>query len=256
ERFLEARQKLLAEGGGVVSIVYHPCEFVHNQFWDGANFANGANPPREKWVLPKTKTPEESKAAYEVFENYVRFMKRFPEVRFVTATEAAKIYRDKAREHYFSRADIKAIAQSVTSDVTFRKCPDLALSASEIFALLNTSVARRQEEVAKRKLRPTPLGPTGRVPGFVEPITTDWSQFERTIADVESYLDKHGRIPSAVWLGSTPVPPEAYLNALAAVAPDLIDGKAPPEKIEVKPAKLAAARHVSEDGGHLWGWVI
>src|SRR5262245_16511372 len=33
QRFLQAREQLLAEGGGVVSIVYHPCEFVHNQFW-------------------------------------------------------------------------------------------------------------------------------------------------------------------------------------------------------------------------------
>jgi hypothetical protein len=36
----------------------------------------------------------------------------------------------------------------------------------------------------------------------------------------------------------------------------LIEGKSPPEKIEIKPAKLVAARYVSEDGGHLWGWVI
>jgi hypothetical protein len=256
ERFEEARQKLLAEGGGVISIVYHPCEFVHNQFWDGANFLNGANPPREKWVLPKTKTAEESKAAYEVFENYVRFMKRFPEVRFITATEAAVIYRDKARDRLFTPADIKAIAQTVTREVTFQKRDEYALSASEIFALLNTAVARRQEEIAGRKLRPTPLGPTGRVPAFVDPITTDWSQFERTVADVESYLEKHSRIPSIVWLGSTAVSPEAYLNALAALAPDLVDGKPHPDKIEIKPAKLATARHVSDDGAHLWGWVI
>src|SRR5262245_31784100 len=29
EKFAAARRALLAEGGGVVSIVYHPCEFVH-----------------------------------------------------------------------------------------------------------------------------------------------------------------------------------------------------------------------------------
>src|SRR5262249_14137386 len=35
EKFTAAHKKLLAEGGGVVSIYYHPCEFVHKEFWDG-----------------------------------------------------------------------------------------------------------------------------------------------------------------------------------------------------------------------------
>jgi hypothetical protein len=258
ERFLQARDKLLAEGGGVVSIVYHPCEFVHNQFWDGANFSYGANPPREKWVLPKTKTPEESKAAYEVFENYVRFMKRFPEVQFITATEAAEVYKDKARKRAFKTAEIKALAEAVTPQVTFQKRDDYALTASEVFQLLNSFVVGRADkrEAAEVVLQATPYGPTGRVPALTAAVTTDWSQFSRTILDVDDYLKKHQRIPSAVWLGSVPVPPEAYLHALAKAALALIDGKDSPLNVEIQPARLAAARHVSEDGAHLWGWVI
>ena len=71
EKFLNARKKLLEEGGGVVSIVYHPCEFVHKQFWDGVNFGKGANPPREEWKLPPQKTPEESRVAYQVLTGLV-----------------------------------------------------------------------------------------------------------------------------------------------------------------------------------------
>src|SRR5262249_45940110 len=97
DRFLAAREKLLAEGRGVVSIYYHPCESVHKEFWDGVNFRNGANPPRENWKLPPTKTPDESRVAWETFEGYVRFIKRFPEVQFVTASAAAELYRDTAR---------------------------------------------------------------------------------------------------------------------------------------------------------------
>ena len=87
-------------------------------------------------------------------------------------------------------------------------------------------------------------------------MTTDWSQFRRTAADVADFIKKQGRIPSSVWLGSTPVPPEAYLRTLAAVAKDLLDGKEPPAMIEVKPAKLAAAKYVSADDPKLWRWVI
>src|SRR6266481_377040 len=51
EKFVAAHKALLAEGGGVVSIFYHPCEFVHKEFWDGANFKHGANPPRDQWKI-------------------------------------------------------------------------------------------------------------------------------------------------------------------------------------------------------------
>src|SRR6202011_3700217 len=72
DRFIDARKALLDEGGGVVSIFYHPCEFVHKEFWDGVNFAKGANPPREQWKLPPQKAPEETKMAYDCFETWVR----------------------------------------------------------------------------------------------------------------------------------------------------------------------------------------
>jgi hypothetical protein len=259
ERFAQARKELLAEGGGVVSIFYHPCEFVHKQFWDGVNFSRGANPPREKWKEPPAKTAEETRTSYQIFENYVRFLKRFPEVRFITASEAAKLYRDRARGRRFTPAEIKVLAESVGDEVSFQTFKDHALSASEVFALLNEFVAGHADGHTPEtvELKATPLGPTGRVPLLGEAVTTDASQFRRTSLDVADYLHKQGRIPTAVWLGSRPVPPEAYLAALARTARTLLDGKAMPETVEVKPAKLAAARYVADDDPKkLWGWVI
>src|SRR5438132_5970390 len=258
QEFARARKNLLAEGGGVVSTIYHPCEFVHKEFWDGVNFRDGANPPRERWQLPPAKTPEESKAAYSIFENYVRFMKRFPEVQFITGTEAAKIYRDKARGRKFTPADLKQIAAAAKSDIDFQQHDDYTLAASEVFALLNEYVAERAggqnpESIA---LPDTPYGPGERVKVLTEPVTTDASQFGRTAIDVADFLRKQGRIPTSVWLGSQPVPPEMYLAALAAVAADLLDGKPMPESITLKPATLAVAKNVANDDPRLWGWVI
>jgi hypothetical protein len=76
------------------------------------------------------------------------------------------------------------------------------------------------------------------------------------VADVADYLARHGRVPSAVWLGSRPVPPEAYLRTLAKVALARLDSKDVPESLEVKPTKLAVAKYVADDGPQLWGWVI
>jgi hypothetical protein len=264
ERFQEARRKLLDEGGGVVSIVYHPCEFVHKQFWDGVNFSKGANPPREQWKLPPAKTPEETRAAFQVLERYVQFMKRFPEVQFVTASQAAQIYRDKARERTFSSKDIMEIARSVGDTVTFQERGEYSLSAAEIFALLNDQVARSNGNKDKKGsgIAGCLYGPTGRVALLSHPLSTDWSQFTRTAADVADFLEKQERIPSTVWLGSVPVPPDAYLQALAKVTIDRTGSAekevsgSHPATIELAPAKLGSAQYVADDGPNLWGWVI
>jgi hypothetical protein len=265
QQFLAARAKLLADKGGVISIFYHPCEFVHKQFWDGVNFLHGANPPRERWQLPPAKTPEQSKAAYEVFENYIRFMKRFPDVQFITASDAAKLYHDKAHEMKFTPADIRMIAVAVrgiavkgTTDVHCQQYADFALASSEVFALLNNYVAERVSGRSPEALSldTTPYGPSNWVAPLTEGVTTDGNQFGRTALDVADFLKKQGRIPTAVWLGSLAVPPEAYLGALADVAVDLVDGKPMPETVKVRPAKFTAADYVAEDGPELWGWVI
>jgi hypothetical protein len=258
DRFLEAREKLKAAGGGIVSIFYHPCEFVHKEFWDGVNFKYGANPPRELWKKPPTKTPEESRAAWQVFESYVRFIKRFPEVRFITATEAARLYRDRVRDRHFTAADVKALAAGVTEDVTFERREDYTLSASEVFALLDDYVTAKAagKNPGDLDCPETPYGPPDRVPLLTGAVTTDWSQFARTAHDVADAVHKEGHVPSVVWLGSTPVPPEAYLVALAHVAADLADGKPEPKTVEVKPARLAVGKYVADDGPKLWGWVI
>ncbi len=123
--------------------------------------------------------------------------------------------------------------------------------------LLNEYVAAHAQggTPEKIKLNATPLGPTGIVARLEEPVNTDWSQFGRTSVDVADFIKKQGRIPSAVWLGSVQVPPEAYLRSLARVVLDLDAGKTPKE-IEVKPARLLDVKDVSPDDPKLWGWVI
>src|SRR5439155_11322656 len=121
QKFAAARDQLLAEGGGVVSIMYHPCEFVHKEFWDGVNFRQGANPPRSQWRLPPMKSPEETRASYQVFEDYIRFIKRFADVRFATASDAARLYRDRARGRKFTPAELRTLARGIKADIGFQE---------------------------------------------------------------------------------------------------------------------------------------
>ena len=257
-RFLEARNQLLGEGGGIISTYYHPCEFVHKQFWDGANFSKGANPPQEKWQLPAAKTEAESRIAYDTFFAYVQYMKRFKDVKFITASQAREIYRDNAAGRGFTPAEIKAIANAVGTEIDFQKRDDLTLAPSEILYLLNTYLLAIADDIEPTEIEliPTPFGPTSMPPAMPKAVTTDKSQFLRTAKDVAGTLWKQGRVPGTVWLGSTGVTPEAYLMALAKVVGAVMGRDSIPEKIDLVPAKLATAKYVVDDDPKLWGWVI
>lgn len=251
--FKEAHDKLIAQGGGIVSIWYHPCEFVHKKFWDSI-FADGANPPREAWTPPPQKTAAETKTAFENFEAWMNTIRSYPDVRFVTASEAADVvWADRARGRDFSPEELREIAAAVGDDANYQVRGDLALAPSEILLLLNTLVVRNGKGPVR--LADTPYGPSTAVSPLAAPVTTDGNQFARTAADVDAYLRKHGRVPPTVWLGSAGVPPEAYLAALARVAIDRIDGKQP-ASIEVRPAKYSVGARVADDSPRIWGWLF
>ncbi len=287
-QFAAARKELQAEGGGLVSIIYHPCEFVHKEFWDGVNFRNGANPPRERWKLPPAKTAEEVQISYDIFENYVRFMQHFEDVKFITATDAVKLYADGADNRVWKAADVKQLAAAVGDEPGFQRhdgktaADGYSLSAAEVLAILSRFVAAlsgveqggRSPFSPPTSLRPVPATKKGTVPDAAieypgspygpsspevsldSPIKVEGEQFLRTTADVADSIRVNDRVPSAVWLGSRAVPPEAFLRSLALVAIDLADGKPMPETIEIKPAKLKSAEHVADDNPNLWKWVI
>jgi hypothetical protein len=260
DAFHQARQALIDEGGGVVSIFYHPCEFVHKQFWDGVNFTGGANPPREQWKLPPMKSPEEIATAYRTFESYIRFIHGFPDVRFITASGAAQLYRDRARDREYSTDELRAIAAAVGDGVTFQAHDGYALSAAEVFRLVNQWLVRSLDKQPDDaiKLSSSPLGPTRPAPAMADVVNADWSQFARTVLDVSDALEREHRVPSAIWLGSAPVTPESYLVSAARVACDAFEKgiNATPGGVEFRPARLEAAEYVAKDSPELWSWVI
>jgi hypothetical protein len=253
QSFKAAHDKLLTEGGGLVSIWYHPCEFVHKKFWDSI-FADGANPPREAWTPPPQKTSDETKIAFQNWESWLKYIKSFPDVGFITAREAAQlVWADKARDRDFTPQEIREIAAAVAGDANYQIRGDYALAPSEIFWLLNSFLV--QHGKGPVKLGETPYGPSTPVSGLAEPVSTDWSQFTRTAGDVDAYLRKQGRIPPTVWLGSAGVPPEAYLAALSRVVVEFCDGRQP-STIEVTPATYSVGARAADDSPRIWGWLF
>lgn len=74
--------------------------------------------------------------------------------------------------------------------------------------------------------------------------------------DLDSFIKHHHEMPSAVWLGSTPVPPEAFLVAMAKTASKSLTGSSHPEKVSIAPARLPTEKYIAIDSMETWSWPI
>jgi peptidoglycan/xylan/chitin deacetylase (PgdA/CDA1 family) len=244
--------------GGLISLYFHPCEFIHQWFWD-MNFAHGANPPREQWKEPAQKSSAQQKQTFRYFEDLVRYMKTFPNVRFITGSQALDLYPDLARKRDFSSSDLAAIAKEVTSKVSFQEHGDYALSASEILELLSSYVAKAtltDSDVTAVRLSQTPYGPSSASPPLEKALKVSLGQFLSTVLDIRDFVTIHHQVPEAVWLGSIHVPPEAYLVALADISTRLLTARDLPRTVTIAPAQLVATEHIATDSVKLWDWPI
>ncbi len=261
EDFARLHQQLGAQPqGGLVSFMFHPTQFVSQRFWDAVNFSNGANPPRSQWIEQPQLGTDASRAAFQYFEELIRYIRTLPNVRFITASEAHALYRDKAAARSFSPAELTEIAGAVSAQVNFQLRGEYALTASEVFALLNGVVAQygKTRTVAPVTLKDTPYGPASTRYGFewVEMGETPWSQFAETVRDVEQFVERNRQVPNVVWMGSGAVSPESYLVALASVAQRLLGKQSAPESVKLLPADLTAAQWVAKDSPSIWNWPI
>jgi len=261
-QFQKACETLRAKGGGTISIYYHPCEFVHAQFWDGVNFSHGNNPPRSEWKLPPTKPAAQAERGFSDFEQYIRFIRDQPGVRFVTATDLRQLYPDGAAERRFTRAEVVTLAQGVRSGITFQRIGDIAVSAADIFWLLKEEALEFVKTGKLPESDPMIELLDGPARTFVAsgrgspPSTIPWSAFAETVIDVEGYCRSRWQVPSAVWIGAYSIPPDTYLATLAGVVEEITRTGRAPAEVQIIAGTLTADKHVAKDSARLWGWVI
>jgi hypothetical protein len=265
-RFDEVHARLLKEGGGIISIYYHPCEWVHKQFWDGVNFSRGANPRQEDWKLPPQKSAEETERAFDCFAKYLEHVRTRPNVQLVTAREIPALYPDRAYQRPFARDELLQMAKHIQKEVTFVRFSDRAVSAAEILYLLGKAVTKfgefsaqlvltrffREGEAGSIELAVVP--PPGRTEGaspppigpfaekfdlkFLYGPSSLWTDMVREgefplrewIDACRDFLEEAedlGRIPSVVWVAGKPVAPEDFAASLGAIVDRIAAPSAP-----------------------------
>ncbi len=266
EQFSAVAQRLSSQdGGGLISIFYHPCEWVHVEFWDGVNFRRGANPPREQWKAPPQRPPEETEAAFRRFAEYIDYIRSNPEVRFITASELPTIYPDAVRTAGASADDLSQIASGLVSGagsgVDVRVIGNRAYSVADQFELLTTAVGgliRGQSPAFPLKARGL-LGPDGPPSPFA-PGHLNWPAFRDTTLDVLDFIQTQHRVPARVFVGADAIAPGSFLVGLARAYDEFVrHGRLPQDQGLEIPAQveLLPARRVAPDTTGLFGgWII
>jgi hypothetical protein len=268
--FTAIADRLRGEGGGLISIYYHPSEWVHQEFWDGVNFRRGRNPPREEWVPPPQRPAAETAAAYERFAAYVDHMRRQPNVRFVVASDLPAMYPDLPRTAGVPLATVVKLAGRVAENartgggVDHLTVDGVPFSPADQFELIATAAAGPLAgATVPERLRTTGLlGPDANPPEK-NPLPDGalaYRAFRDAAADALDYVRTTGRVPPRVYVGADAISPADFLVTLAGwYDVDARADKAGPQGPVslAREVPVAAERHVAKDTPNLFGgWVI
>jgi hypothetical protein len=255
-------ERLRSQGGGLISIFYHPCEWVHREFWDGVNFSRGANPPRPQWRKPAQRTAEETEAAFRRFEDYVDHIRSLAGVRFVTADQLPELYPDEARERGATLKEVADIARQIVanaSEVNFITNGNISYSPSDQFELCVQALASALDEKRGRgPFKVTPLLGPDMLPPLTERTELTWAEFETAVLDTQEFTEYHAQVPSRVFAGAAKIAPADFLIAMASVLADPENAARKSGLVKIPQGTVLATEIlVAKDTPRLFGgWVI
>ena len=265
EAFAAIHDRVRREGGGLVSIYYHPAEWVHEEFWDAVNFRRGANPPREAWQPPPQLPAAATEAAFARFERYVDAMRSLPGVIFVTASDLPRLYGNQVMEEGVDAATVRDIARRIADAPALDALRDREgrwISPAEQFDVLVSYVAAGIADgrlPATVPVRPL-LGPP-QVPPAAEALDLPWPAMRDLVVDTAAALRAHRQMPARLFAGPRALAPADVLRATAHVVLTADrGGPAPawPAQVHVPAGtRVLTERHVADDTPDLFGgWII
>jgi hypothetical protein len=258
------------EGGGLISIYFHPCEWVHREFWDGVNFRRGSNPPRTQWKPAPLRSTAETEGAFSRFESYIDHIRDLPNIRFVTAGELPRLYPDRVRTEGVTAAELAQIARRTVAGsgrgLDFQTAGDKAFSLADQFEALTLALAR----LVEGKTPDYPLavaglfGPDNPPPAARLTGPVDAEALRSVVRDTRDFIRIRHRVPARVFVGSAAAAPADFLCVMAqaylALDPATRESARPPLAgltLPASPTAVLPEQQVAPDSPGLFGgWVI
>ncbi|MEE2657655.1 MAG: hypothetical protein VX733_04065 [Candidatus Latescibacterota bacterium] len=267
--FDKIHERLSGDGGGLISIFYHPCEWSTTDFWDGVNFADGAMPPAAEWKPAPERSAKDFEEGLSLFGGYLQHIQNQVEVEIITGRQLVNMLPDYAQGRSFRLDELLPALELTGGKISHYWHGDLTLAPSELFSLAVEGALKaflavtegRDPAKVEVTLEATPYGPTRRIESAIpegEEISTQ-ALMEST-SDVRQFLQYHGRMPDAAWLGARAIAPGDFLLTLAGLARQLLASKSVdtastylPMTVPFLTGRLTSEEHVNADA---WKWRI
>jgi hypothetical protein len=233
QQFDDAVRRLTKSGGGLISSYYHPTEFVHTQFWDAANFSDGAVRERKNWTMPKRRSGEEAERCFGVLQAYAKHIRSTPGVQAIAADDLLRLYANPIAPPL----DKLTLARHVKQSIEYLSTPAGDLSPADILLELLGLPAFYVDG-------PTARGQTtyaeATIPGFV---------FDASLKDVRSFIETNQRLPSEVFVGAKTL----SLSDFTATLAGYLLARGP---IRVQQGRLGFEQHISDNARRSFDWPI
>jgi hypothetical protein len=133
ERFDRLYDELSGEKVGFVSIYYHPCEFSCTEFWDGLNFGNGRNTPRNQWRPAPLRAEGEMEHYLNMLGKFLDYTLSKENVEYITSTQALSL--ESSNQTSLQARDVQTLAGEVGNKLNFKVYNNFSLSAAELHSV-------------------------------------------------------------------------------------------------------------------------
>ena len=121
-----------------ISMWYHPCEFITEEFWDAYNFAHGRNTPRHLWRKPPLRFVRQMRYYLDMLGQFLDYMKSKAGIEFITASQALVLERSSGGA--LAPGGVKELASRIQKQLSYQVYNHHTLSAADLFSLFRSYI--------------------------------------------------------------------------------------------------------------------
>ena len=251
EAFDGIAAELDQEGGGLISIYYHPCEWATTEFWDGVNFSRGRNTPLDALTMPPLKPKADAERDYADFGAYLHHVATSG-AKLVTCADLPALYPDTWAAAPLPTETLRCLTCGMSDEVGYQPVRHGWASAAESFGVMAEALSRLEQVRCGAPLTGRYLdGPTAR-PADNEACEVTREAFLEAAQDCHRQMRDTGRVPNEIIVGGHTVSPAGFAQAAARVLMTELQGLSP-AFVEISRTRMVMEREVIEEGSFGWG---
>jgi hypothetical protein len=248
----------------IIGMYCHPNSYATEEFWDKVNFNRGRNPEGFKSMdepgslrKPKLKTPERIRSDIENLEKFLDLATSIPHLHFITASDALKIYHDRAIGRSFTRDELKNLCEKSWQSINYQVVgEEISVNAAEIYSMVLDSLSQylRDGRLPDSVSCSHPWGPTEEFDGRGGASTFDTETFLKDCSVEATQIHKAGFMSSSVRIGDKELAPKDMFATACGLYLELLKGEKP-ESVTQRTGEFEVGDMITERGALAdWGY--